>query len=147
MAAGSFSAGISAWVRETKERHLAVLQTAAERVIEVMQTTTAAGGNMPVRDGFLRASLQATLGPANFTLRAKPEGDAKYTYSPASVTLVIESAGIHDTITAAYGANYAGYVNDGARGRPPRRFAELAAQQWGRIVSEACAEAQNRSQG
>jgi hypothetical protein len=145
--AQSFAAQISEWVREAKARQLAVLQTGAERVIEMMQTTTGAGGNMPVRDGFLRASLQASLGGANFVLRQKPAGDAKYNYNPGAVALVIQSATINDTITVGFTANYASYVNDGAKGRPPRRFVELAAQMWPRIIAEACREAERRSAG
>lgn len=38
MAQGPFSAGVTAWIAETRERMAAVRQEAAQRVVEIMQT-------------------------------------------------------------------------------------------------------------
>jgi hypothetical protein len=147
MAQGKFSAQVSAWVRETKERQLAVRNEAVQRVLEVAQTPVARGGNMPVDSGFLRASLMAAIGNANFSLTDKPDGEGSYSFDMGQVALIIASASITDTITAAYTANYARHQEYGARGRAGRRFVGLAAQQWPRIVEEVAKEAQARAGG
>jgi hypothetical protein len=143
MPQGSFSGQVSAWVAKSKARVEAVYKESAQRVIAEMQRPVGVGGNMPVDTGFLRASLMAELGTPNFGLRDNPGGKA--VYDAGQVSLIIASAKITDPITAVYTANYAKFVNDGARGRAPRQFVGLAAQQWPRIVDEVCREAQGRA--
>jgi len=109
----SFSAVVSAWVAQTKERMSAVRKEAAQRVVDIMQTPVALGGNLPVATGFLRASLQGQVGMGNFSAKLKPEGAAKFTYDGGEVSLVIASAGPADPITFAYTANYAQHVEYG----------------------------------
>lgn len=140
----SFAADVDAWVAATEQRMKAVRDESAQRLVEIIQTPIGAGGNMPVRDGFLRASLIATTGglPAE---RAKPEGEAKYSYDAGQVNLTIVGANLRDDITFAFVANYAIYQELGSRGRAGRRFVGLAAQQWGRIVEEVTAEAKARA--
>ena len=62
MAQGSFSATVSEWVAKTKQRQEAVYKGSAQTIVSYMQTTRAAGGNLRVDTGFLRASLIATTG-------------------------------------------------------------------------------------
>jgi hypothetical protein len=145
MAQGTFSGKISDWVAQTKERTLAVRNEAAQRVVEVMQTPVGAGGNMPVDTGFLRASLRATLGEPGFSVTYNPGDGSSHAYDAGTVSLVISSAHIEDTISAIYTANYAPYVEYGTSKMAARRFVGLAVQQWPRIVSEVAAEAQTRS--
>ena len=141
----SFSAQVSEWVRQTKERQDAVLREAAQRVTELAQTPIAKGGNLPVDTGFLRASLHASLNGAMPPLREKAAGGGPVAYDSAAVSLVISNAKVGDVITFAYGANYARYVHFGARGRAGRPWILLAAQQWPRLVNEVAAEAQRRA--
>lgn len=145
MAQGPFSAGVSAWVAQTKERMDAVRKESAQRVVEIMQTPVAKGGNMPVDTGFLRASLQGAIGQGGFTPRENPNPDGSFAYDAGPITLVIAGAAPSDAITVAYTANYSAAANYGARGRPGRQFVGLAAQQWPRVVSEVAAEAQRRA--
>lgn len=140
-----FAAGVSGWAAGTKDRIRAVRNESAQRVVEIMQTPVGAGGNMPVRDGFLRASLVATTGAAPLPNLTKPFEGKPYTYEAGDVALVIARAGMNDAITFAYTANYARAQNYGSRGRAGRLFVELAAQQWGRIVQEIVREVNARA--
>lgn len=143
----SFSAQVSAWVAETKERVVAVRNEAAQRTVELMQTPVAAGGNLPVDTGFMRASLRALIGIALPGETYRPDGPGHYGYDESAVNLVIASAQLSDTITVAYSANYALFVEMGGRGRPARRFVALAAQNWPSIVEQVCVEARSRAGG
>jgi hypothetical protein len=145
--AGPFSAQVNAWVAAVPERQEAVFKEAVQRIVSIAQTPVGAGGNMPVRDGFLRASVMATLGGSIPMQTLKPADGVAYSYNPAEVTLVIASAERDDLITIAWTANYARHVEYGARGRAGRRFLALAAQQWGRVVTEVATELQTRAQG
>lgn len=147
MAQGSFSAGVTAWVAETRERMAAVRQEAAQRTVEIMQTPVAKGGNLPLDTGFMRASLQAQIGQGAFTARDNPGGDGSFSYDAGAVSLVIAKAKPSDPITLCYTANYAIHQEYGARGRPGRAFVRLAAQQWQRVISDVSAEAQARAKG
>lgn len=143
--ASGFAAGVSGWAAATKERIKAVRNESAQRIVEIMQTPVGVGGNMPVRDGFLRASLVATTGSAPAPNLPKPEEGRPYTYDAGDVALVIASAGMSDAITFAYTAAYARPVNYGARGKPGRLFVQLAAQQWDRVVGEVVQEVNARA--
>lgn len=143
MAQASFSAAVGAWVAETKERMVAVRNIAAERTIEFMQNPVGRGGNMPVDTGFLRASLQASIGRAAFVPRANP-GAGSFAYEPGEVTMVLIRARITDPVEVVYTANYARHVEYGAMGRPGRAFVRLAAQTWQRNVDLAAAELRTR---
>ena len=145
MAQGPFTAGVNAWVAQTEARMRAVRAEAAQRVVEIMQTPVAKGGNMPVDTGFMRASLQGQIGMGLFGPMSKPKGVDKFDYDAGPVNLVIAGSKLTDTITVAFTANYAIHQEYGARGRPGRAFVRLASQQWGRVVQEVSAEAQTRA--
>jgi hypothetical protein len=153
MAQQSFTAQIDAWVATTKDRTEAVFKESAQRVVETMQKPVAAGGNMPVETGFLRASLRTTLNsPASGSI-ANPGNPVQY--DDGSVALAINGAELGDTIYAVYTAKYArrseyGFVGEDSLGRTynqvGRGFVRLAAQQWPQIVDQVANEAQSRSQ-
>lgn len=145
MAQGSFSAQVRGWVAEKKTRMVAVRNESAQRLIEIMQTPVAKGGNMPVKTGFLRASLKAAIGQANYTTAPNPGGDMAFSYDGGEIALVIRGAKINDTIEAVYTANYARVANYGGDKRPARLFVNLAAQQWPQIVAQVAAEAEARN--
>ena len=140
--AQTFAAKVNAWVQAVPERQAAVFKGAVQKVVSAAQTPVGAGGNMPIRDGFLRASVAATLTGAPPPMTYKPKGAAQYAYNPAEVALVIASADVSDTILLAWTANYARHVHWGAQGRAPQPFLSLAAQRWPQFVAEAAAEAQ-----
>ena len=137
--AGSFSAKVSSWVAESKERMTAVRNMAVEAVVEIAQTPVGAGGNMPVDTGFLRASLFATTSGVLPPSRDGP-GDGSFSYDASDVLLTLAGASLDDVVIIGWSASYARYVNYGARGRPGTKFRDLAAQQWSRIVAEASRE-------
>ena len=192
MGQASFSAAVSAWVTETKERMDAVRKEAAKRTVAIMQTpgpsvatvkkaiSAGAGlgrvkkngergvskkafgpipnpggtGNLPVDSGFLRASLMGVIGEGTFTATEPPKDGSGFSYDAGQINLVIAGSKLTDTITVAYTAAYARRMEYGFKGtdslgreynQSGRRFVALAAQQWGRVVSEVAAEAQTRA--
>lgn len=140
MVAGGFSGQITAWAAETKQRMKAVRDTSVERVVETAQTLA------PTDTGFLRSSVVATINDVPVA-RERPDGEARYTYSSGPIVLVIDGAALDDTLIVSWTANYARYVEFGARGRPARRFVGMAVQQWPQIVAQAAAELQGNVQG
>src|SRR3954470_7237739 len=116
MAEGTFTAQVRAAVAKRKDLMREVYIEAVEDHIDIMQTTKAAGGNMPVRDGFLRASLKAGIGHVSFPVAYKPAGDTKYAFDGAAISLVIQGAKVTDPITVSYTANYARPREFGTRG-------------------------------
>lgn len=143
--AGTFAAQVDAWVAKTKERMVAVFLEAAQRVIEQAQTPVAAGGNMPIDTGFLRASLVTTLNAPAAGIRFREEDVMVHHYSGTETALTIAGARIGDTIYAVWTANYASYVEYGVNGQPGRGFVRLAAQNWQQIVDEVTRDAVRRS--
>lgn len=102
-------------------------------------------GNLPVDTGFLRSSLMASAGKANFMLRPNPDDTKRYSYDAGQITLVLLKANLGDPVEAVYSANYARAIEYGTHGRAGRRFVGLAAQQWPRIVNDVSREAQARN--
>ena len=119
-----------------KTRNLAVARESVQRLVEVAQTPQGAGGHMPVRDGFLRASLVATTGPLP-AARSRPEGEGRYAYDAGPVSLAIASWDMTKPLRVVWTANYARYAHWGTRGRPGSPWVALAAQRFPQIVAEA----------
>lgn len=140
--ARSFSATVSGWVEETKERQQAVYAGSVQRTLSIAQEPVGLGGNMPIDTGFLRSSLVANLGTAIPAMTFKPEGDQQHSYEATAVNLTIANAKVTDPIVAAWTANYAVHQEYGARGREGRRFVGLAAQRWQDVVNAESAELQ-----
>ena len=132
MANLNFAVRVDEWCNMVPERTAYVFRESTERVVEEMQKPVGAGGNMPIDTGFLRASLMAST--AGMPALSGRNPGAPASYDSAHVRLVIAGADIGDTIYARYTANYAGHVNYGAQGCPPRQFVGLAAQKWPAIV-------------
>jgi hypothetical protein len=101
---------------------------------------------MPVRDGFLRASIRANLTDRIPGQSFKPKGQRAFTYDPSEVTVTIASADATDRVTIAWTANYARYAHWGARGRAGSPFLTLAAQRWSSFVAQAAEEAKADAQ-
>lgn len=141
--AQSFSATVSAWAKSVPERYEKVVRTAAEELVAVMQTpgpsianpSASAGGHMPIRDGFLRASLVATTDGSAPVARQKPEAGIAYNWNPVDVNLAINGATLGDKITLVYSANYGRYME------AKYGFVVLAAQKWPSLVRQANASA------
>ena len=161
----TFGSDVTDWVRQTQARMDAVFRESVQRVVGVMQTSVAQGGNMPVDTGFLRASLQMTVNaPVPVDPKARPADGKAYAYNPDSVALVIAGATVGDHLFASYTAAYALPVHygfeareatDGSDGKPAqkarkgragRQWVTLAAQQWPAIVAAVCAETQQAVQ-
>lgn len=138
----NFTAQINDWVGETNERIEAVFKKSTERTIEMMQRPVAKGGNMPVDTGFLRNSLQTSLNSPILAVLENP--GIPVAYDGQGITLTILGAEVGDTIYAVYGANYAGFVEYGANGRPGRAFVRQAAAKWKSTVSQTALELQQR---
>lgn len=142
----SYSAQVDEQVAEAKALMLAVRRESVQRHIEIMQTPLGAGGNLRVDTGFLRASLRTAIGSANFAITYKPDDEnARYTFDPSDVSLVIAGAEIDDPIEAVYTANYARPREYGARGQPGDRWVGLAAQRWVQTVESVVAEVKARN--
>lgn len=144
--ASSFAAQVSAWVAETKKRQEAVYKESALRVFILATTPVGKGGNLPKDTGFLQNSAAVTLDGSIPAKRYKPKDAKAYAdVGRDELALVIARATTDKPITLAFTANYARYVENGARGRAGRKFVGLAAQQWPRIVADVCQEAQTRA--
>ena len=147
MAQGSFSAQVSAFVAQSKDRMVAARNIAIEKTVEFMQTPVAEGGNMPVKDGFLRSSIVFTTGGNLPQTRQKPAEGVPYRYNADGLVLTLIGADLDDTVAAIYTAVYARVANYGGQNRPARQFVGLAAQNWLRFVGEASVEVQARVRG
>lgn len=147
MAQGSFSGAVTKWVAETKERREKVHKESASRIVAIMQTPRGAGGNLRVDTGFMRASLVGLTGTALPTTTKKPDVAAAFSYDGGQINLTIAGAEITQPLTFVYTADYAIYREFGARGQPGDRWVALAAQRWGQVVQQVCAEAQSRAGG
>jgi HK97 gp10 family phage protein len=139
----TFTAQVDEWVRESEARMLAVVKESVKRIRDRMQKTVAKGGRMPVDTGFLRSTLQAGINMPRPGPTENPGG--VHTYNEADTTLVIEGVEFGDAIYMTYSANYARYVEYGARGKPGQGFVRLATQRWKQTVSQVAIEARNRS--
>lgn len=132
----SFSAQVGDWVAQSERRMSAVHKQSTQDVIEMAQTTVAKGGKMRVDTGFLRASGVASLDGLPFG-ETTPTTGITYSASDQDVTLVINQAGLGDTI-------YFGWLAEYARPREARDgFMRSAAQMWKVIVNRNVQRVQN----
>ncbi len=137
----SFSAQVSDWVKETEDRLERVTKESMQRVVSEMQKPVAAGGNMPVDTGFLRASIRASLSQMpDIDPASRPADGKKYPYEDA-VSLTIQGMALGQTFYAGYVASYAAHQEYGSNGRAGKAFVRLAAQNWQQIVNQVSAEA------
>lgn len=143
MPQSDFAGQVSAWVAQTQERLDAVFRESTQRVFELAQTPVAAGGNLPVKTGYLRASFRITTdAPAPVDPGATNEGRVTMSYSPEPIT-----AELGQTVYGSWTAAYSAAVNYGTSKRRGYHFVELAAQQWPAIVAQVSEELQQRVTG
>jgi len=140
----SFSAQVSAWTAQSEQRITAVFRQSAQAVAREVKKPVAAGGNMRVKTGFLRASLMASTSQMpSINPEAKPAtGAADNSYSEdQNVTLIIAGADIGQTIYLGFTAAYARprEYEDG--------FVRLTAQRWPQIVEECARLIKSRVAG
>ncbi len=136
----SFAASVKLQAEQAKGAMVAIRNESAQRVIEIMQTPVAKGGNMPVDTGFLRASLHGFTGNTAPALRDNPGGEARYNFDAGDIILLLARTPLSEPVTVAYTANYAIHQEYGAKGREGKAFVRLAAQQWPSIVNAVASE-------
>jgi hypothetical protein len=129
--AQTFAATVDKWTRESRERMDAVYKKAIEITFEEVKDRT------PVISGFLKTSFRVTTTAPQTLSQRKPKGDA--TYTPEPFDFVLAGVEYGDTVYGTFSANYAGYVEYGAQGRPARGMVRLAAQNWQVNVDQAIA--------
>lgn len=128
------------WITSVQSRVSTVEKQSAQDVVKLAQVPRGKGGNMPVRDGFLRNSGVAALNNLPSGEGTKPKGySATDGWSEQQVMLTIFRAKPGDIIYFGWSANYARYME--------RRygFMRLAAQKWDRIVAKNAAKLKNQS--
>lgn len=144
----TFSATVEKWVKENKAFALAVFRDSAQAVIEEMQTSVGHGGNMPVKTGFLRSSLNVNINGVMATA-STPHPGGEGPYPEPDINLAISGAKLGDVIVAGYVANYALRINYGFSGQDSlgrtynqsgRMFVEKAAAKWPEIVARVSAQ-------
>ena len=121
----TFSATVDKWILESEDRIEAVFKTAIQDTVDEVLDRT------PVDTGFLKSSLQASktgFAPLRSKGSALPD---------TAISLVIANIEIGETFFANFTANYAVYVENGARGRAGRGMVKLAAQNWQQNVNRA----------
>jgi hypothetical protein len=110
------------------------------RFVEFMQRPRSAGGNMPVRTGFLRASLLASTAPIEGGTQRHPGGES-YAWNMRQVFGVVNRMRPGDQCYFAYEAEYADAVEYGFKNRPAAGFQRLAIQAWPSLVAAEIASA------
>lgn len=117
-----FIADTEAFIGKTKDQMLRVAKQSIQDTVRIAQTTGAQGGDMPVRDGFLRNSLVTELNGGEVAAGAD------------SYVLGIATLQLGDAFRVAWTAEYAvprHYLVNANGGL----WRDKAAQQWQRIVA------------
>ncbi|MBV6657196.1 MAG: HK97 gp10 family phage protein [Devosiaceae bacterium] len=127
-----FSATVERWAHESEERLEAVFKMAVQMVLDEVINRT------PVDTGFLRASAAAST--TGFAPLVDGRGVVGQTYQVDAYEVVISGSELGDTIFFNFTANYAVYVENGARGRAPVGMVKLSAQNWQSYVDRAVAQ-------
>lgn len=129
--ADRFEAQVSAWVRKTEARMLAVFRDSVQDLFSVAQTTVPQGGDLPIDTGNLRNTFISGLNDG-----ATMEGPDAYEFAVAN-------AKIGDSVYGGWTAEYArrmehGFVGTDSLGRVYNQqgfhFVANAAAQWQSIV-------------
>ncbi len=129
----TFASDVEDWVLRTENALLAVGRASVQDVMNEANQSFFKGGRMPVKTGFLRASLRAKVGsiPSGPT---RGEKDGTYTFpddvrSDGTINLAIAEWKAGETLYFGWTAEYAlpqEYRNG---------FVEGATQNWSRIVA------------
>lgn len=145
MAKLSFSAQIADWVNRVEGATEAVFKESAQEIVSEMQKPRAAGGQMRIDTGFLRASLMAsTASMPSIQSNAAPVEGQSYAFNDGAIEAVIAGSELGDTIYFGYTAAYAGYREYGANGQAPDAFVRTAVQRWPGVVADKTNEIRRR---
>lgn len=125
----AFAAIVGAHCIDMKDRTKRVWQESVIELCHIMNTPIMRGGNMPVRYGFLRSSLMASVSPLPFGTESRPVDEPIYMWFPNRLEAVVMSAKVGQKLFIGYMADYA-YVQEFRYG-----FVRLAAQRWPEIVA------------
>ncbi len=134
-----FANVVDEWVSQVEGRATAVFREASQRVIETATT------GIPVDTGFARASGRASLAsmpPIDPGATNKGKSTAPLDFG--SITAVISTAELGQTIYWGVTAAYALPLEYGHSKQAPAGFVRLAAEQWPTIVAQVTAEAKAR---
>lgn len=124
----SFAAEIDSFVAATKERMEAVFKESAQRTVSLAQSYT------PIDTGFLKGSIQGSLGGMPQVNPLAKRGSANPA-AAGNITMTIAGATLGQTLFVGYTAAYAGHVEYGTSRMAPRRFVGRAAAQWPATVN------------
>jgi len=137
----TFHGQVSEAVAKSKRKMHAVWGESIQDLAEEVTTPIANGGNMPKVTGFLQNSFVTTTGaPPAIDPDAVPPPDTApntYTFNIGSVTEVLATADMTDTIHLRFTAAYA-RVQEHRFG-----FVRLPAQDWPRIVKVRAKQVEN----
>ncbi|WP_029581941.1 hypothetical protein [Bradyrhizobium sp. URHD0069] len=140
----AFVSAVDDWVKSTEQRMTAVWKESTQRLNSVV-VANLSGGVVNVQTGFLRASERAsTEAMPTIDPTAQPKDEQSYSFDEGQITTVIASATLGQTIYLGWTAAYAGHVNWGTANMAPRRYVDLAAEQWQVIVNGVVADAKSR---
>lgn len=135
--------GITTKKKITKVFHLSTI-----RLIDEMQRTRQEGGHLPYKEGYLRASLVATINAAP-PMPDRTKGASSNVYRPKALYAQVRKAVPGDRIALSYTMEYArrlefGFSGTDSLGRSynqaPVGWTRLAAQQWKGIVEQTARE-------
>lgn len=130
-----FTAQVSRWVSQSKDRVTAVFRTAAQTVANEMRIPVQQGGNMPVLTGNLRRSL---MGSTSVMPTLSTDNKEQFSDGIGETLLVIANAKLDEHIYLGWQAAYAPYQEE------KHGFVRLTAQRWPQIVAEACRTVQGK---
>ena len=132
---GSFTRSVKGFVTRTKANAETVWREAVKEVVEQAQLPRGAGGNMPVKTGYLRASIRASRsGVPSPIPGSRPLPSTTYSYRRSQVHGIIDRTEYGNTIYIGWTAEYA-EIQEHRTG-----FMRLAAQNWQSIVKRIAAE-------
>jgi len=135
--AASFKADLDNWVKKVNLRVETVHKPAIMLLVDDVRRPVKAGGNMPVRKGNLRNSLEATInGGPNADIDITE--DMTLSDPTAQIRGVVNNSQIGQTVSLSFRANYA---NEQER---KHAFTRLAAQKWDQFVDVAVADVKAR---
>ena len=129
--ASQFGAQVAAWANKVPGAILAIRNSSAEDVADLMRAYT------PIKYGFLAGTIQAAINapvPIDPTATNNSKANVAPNASAGEVWLVILSSGIDDKIFVTFTMAYAAYVNFGTSKMAPRQMVGRSAIQWQRIV-------------
>lgn len=158
-----FERFLTAWARKQKDLHLAIFQTAAQKLVNEVRLPKSRGGNMPVDTGNLRRSILASTSSMP-RLQPLKKGSSKgnalvFPDDPSEPTLTVRVADTFSVdpmmqITTAImrmqmgQTLYLGFQASYAKIQEEKNgFVRLAAQRWRQIVKEASREVEGKVKG